>query len=116
MKIIIRIDDKTLAASLSDNEAARAFAAQLPLKLTLKDYAATEKIADLPKRLPTDGAPMGYKPSSGGLTYYAPWGNLAIFYKDFEYSRGLVPLGKIELGLELLKQPGPFEATIERQD
>jgi hypothetical protein len=39
-------------------ETSRDFAALLPLTLTLKDYAATEKISDLPKRLSTDGAPL----------------------------------------------------------
>jgi hypothetical protein len=31
----------------------------------------------------------------GDITYYAPWGNLAIFYRDFGYSPGLVRLGHI---------------------
>lgn len=37
----------------------------------------------------------GFEPESLGhlhdvITYYAPWGNLAIFYRDFGYSAGLV--------------------------
>ncbi|MET9503768.1 cyclophilin-like fold protein [Streptomyces sp. NPDC006622] len=27
----------------------------------------------------------------GDLTYYAPWGNLAVFYHDASYAQGLVP-------------------------
>lgn len=42
---------------------------QLPLTLTLKDYAGTEKISDLPKRLSTEGAPSGSDPSVGDITY-----------------------------------------------
>jgi len=38
----------------------------------------------------------------GDITYYAPWGNLAIFYRDFDYSRGLVRLGRIDSGIEAL--------------
>ena len=49
----------------------------------------------------------------GDITYYAPWGNLAIFYKDFGYSRGLVILGKIDSGLEALIVPGSLRVTIE---
>lgn len=45
----------------------------LPLTLTLEDYASTEKISDLPKRLSTQGAPAGIDPSVGDVTYYAPW-------------------------------------------
>jgi hypothetical protein len=44
---------RCLRRSLDDSPAARAFIAQLPLKVTLKDYASTEKIADLPRKLPS---------------------------------------------------------------
>jgi hypothetical protein len=39
--------------------------------------------------------------------------NLAIFYKDFCYSRGLVKLGAIVTGGEALNVPGPVKATIK---
>jgi hypothetical protein len=29
--------------------------------------------------LSTDGAPAGARPEAGDLTYYSPWGNLAVF-------------------------------------
>jgi len=58
------------SATLDDNESARHFAALLPLELVLKDYAAAEKIADLPGVLPTSGAPPGYVPSASDLSYY----------------------------------------------
>ncbi len=45
---------------------------------------------------PTKDAPAGYKPSVGDITFYAPWGNLAIFYKGFSYSNGLIVMGKID--------------------
>lgn len=67
----------------------------LPLKLELKDYAATGKIADLPRHLDTSAAPDGYTPNTGDLAYYAPWGNIAIFHKPFSYSSGLVRLGHL---------------------
>jgi hypothetical protein len=114
MKISLRFNDKTLTATLADNPTARDFASLLPLTLTLKDYAATEKISDLPKRLSTQDAPPGYEPSAGDISYYAPWGNLALFHKDFDYSAGLVRLGTIESGVEELRRPGPLKVTIER--
>ena len=73
-----------------------------------------EKIADLPTRLATQGEPAGYTPRTGDVAYYAPWGNLALFIKDFSYSAGLVKLGEIESGLDLLKQSG--RATIACAD
>ncbi len=39
-------------------------------------------------RLSTEGAPAGVDPDLGDLTYYARWGNLAIFYRDSGFSEG----------------------------
>lgn len=114
MNIRLTINGKIADATLDDTPAARDFAALLPLTLTLSDYASTEKISDLPRRLSQEGAPQGYDPSAGDITYYAPWGNLAIFYRDFEYSRGLIRLGTIHTGMDALKQSGALATTIER--
>jgi hypothetical protein len=113
MTIRLRTRDQVLTATLNDSAAARDFAALLPLTLTLEDYAGTEKISDLPKRLSTEGAPAGGDPSIGDIAYYAPWGNLAIYYRDFGYSTGLVILGKIEDGIDALRVAGPVAVTIE---
>lgn len=112
MQISIEIEGVTITATLDDSESARDFASLLPLSLTLEDYAATEKISDLPRRLSTQGVPAGITPKVGDLAYYAPWGNLAIFHKDFRYSSGLVKLGTLDAGVELLRRPGPLKATI----
>ena len=114
MKISIIIEGTPITATLADNATSRDFVSLLPLDLTLEDYAATEKISDLPRRLSTEGAPAGVEPTVGDVTYYAPWGNLAIFHKDFRYSDGLIRLGTIDAGVEALRQPGPIRATIER--
>jgi len=112
-KIRLKLEDKVLTATLNDSKAARDFAAQLPFTLTLTDYSKTEKISDLPKKLSTDGAPSGNDPSVGDIAYYAPWGNLAIFYRDFGYSIGLVILGKIDGDVQALSGPGPLRVTFE---
>lgn len=111
--IQITVGSNVMTAHLEDNAASRDFMALLPLDVELSDYASTEKITDLPKKLSTQGAPSGFDPSVGDITYYAPWGNLAIFYKDFSYSRGLVNLGKITEGLQHLKFSGSKNARIE---
>jgi hypothetical protein len=113
VKIRIKLDDKTLTATLHDNATSKDFVSLLPLRLTLKNYAATEKVSDLPKRLSTEGAPAGSDPDVGDIAYYAPWGNLAIFYKDFAYSNGLIILGKIDGDVDALMTPGEEKATIE---
>lgn len=116
MRIRIIAGDTVLGATLEDSAASRDFAALLPLDLTLSDYHGIEKIADLPTRLSTDGAPAGVDPEVGDITYYAPWGNLALFYRGFGYSRGLVRLGRIEQGIERLAGSGAITARIERVD
>ena len=113
MKIRIKVGDMALTATLIDSKTSRDFLSLLPLTLTLKDYAGTEKISDLPKRLSTEDAPSGSDPSVGDITYYAPWGNLAVFYRDFGYASGLVILGKIEGGIEALQVPGSVKVSIE---
>jgi hypothetical protein len=66
-----------------------------------------------PKRLSTEGAPAGSDPSVGDIAYYAPWGNLAIFYRDSGYASGLVILGKIDGEMEAFNAPGSVKVTIE---
>lgn len=114
MKIRIEIEDTSLTATLDSTEAARDFASLLPLTMTLEDYNSTEKIADLPRKLSTEGAPPGSDPDVGDIAYYAPWGNLAVFYRDFGYSPGLVKLGSIDAGVEALQRPGSLRVTIAR--
>src|SRR5690349_13187746 len=100
LKIQMTVNGKAAIATLADNPAARDFYSMLPMTLTLNDYASTEKVATMPRALSKDGAPKGYTPVVGDVAYYAPWGNLAIYYKDFEYSDGLMKLGTIDSGLD----------------
>jgi hypothetical protein len=113
MKLSIKVGERLLTATLADSASTKDFASLLPMILTLSDYASTEKVSELPRRLSTEGAPEGTTPTIGDITYYAPWGNLAIFYKDFGYSRGLIKLGRIDADIDVLRAPGPMQATIE---
>ncbi|MBD1901847.1 cyclophilin-like fold protein [Trichocoleus sp. DQ-A3] len=113
MKINIQIGNKVVPAMLIDSKTTQDFISLLPLTLALKDYANTEKISDLPRRLSTEDAPPGSDPAVGDIAYYAPWGNLAMYYNDFGYSNGLIILGKIDGDIEALNVPGSVEATIE---
>lgn len=116
MQIRMTANGRIVTATLIDNAASRDFRSLLPLTLTLEDYAATEKIAYLPRKLSTQGVPPGFDPSVGDVTYYAPWGNLAIFHKDAPYANGLVHLGRIDAGFELLSASGQVRVTIEAVD
>ena len=114
MKIRLILDGASLTATLDDTEVARDFASLLPLELTLTDYASTEKISDLPRKLSTEGAPAGTAAAPGDIAYYAPWGNLALFYRSFRYSAGLVRLGRIDTGGDALRGTGKLSVGIER--
>lgn len=112
--IEIEADGKRWTARIVDTPAGREFLAQLPLTLTLKDWAGTEKIADLPRPLTRAGAPSAITPVVGDVTFYAPWGNLAIFYKDGRRSPGLIPLGRIDGDVGLLAAYDGVAVTIRR--
>jgi hypothetical protein len=113
MQIRLDVEGTTITATLLDNATSRDFASLLPLTLTLQDYAATEKISDLPRRLSTVGAPPGSDPAIGDVAYYAPWGNLALFYRDARFASGLIRLGAIDSGIEALRRAGPLKVVIE---
>lgn len=116
MNIQFVFDGGRIDAQLhTDSSAAEAFAELLPLTLTFEDYASTEKIAYLPRKLSSSGA-EGYKPKQGDITYYAPWGNLAIFYRDFGFAPGLVNMGRIEGSADQLIQLEGREVTIRLAD
>ncbi|MEW6146175.1 MAG: cyclophilin-like fold protein [Thermodesulfobacteriota bacterium] len=111
MKIRIKVGDKEAIGTLNDSPAARDFASLLPLTLDLEDYVKTEKIGYLPRKLTIEGS--ANNPDSD-IAYYAPWGNLAIFYKVVPSSgNGLIILGKIDSNKEIFNVPGSLKATIE---
>ena len=114
--IKVIVGEETFTAVLEDNPTASDFLSLLPLTLTLRDYSGTEKISNLPKRLTTEKAPPGIDPSVGDLAYYAPWGNLALFYNDFGFSSGLVLLGKLEAGIDAFKGSSSMTVTFEPMD
>lgn len=95
MNIGLTFDGHRVDAASNDSAAARDLAALLPLELSLADFQAQEKTADLPARLSTDGAPAGATPRAGDIAYYAPWGNLALYYRDAPYAEGLVVIGRM---------------------
>lgn len=112
-RIQIILGEHVIIGSLDGNPTVRDFVKQLPLTLEFEDYGSTEKIAYPPNKLTAQGAPAGIDPSIGDIAYYAPWGNLALFYNDFGYSKGLIRLGRITNGAEHLKYPGTKQATIK---
>ena len=107
--------NQEMYVNLDNNQASNDFLEMLPLTLTFEDYNNTEKIATLPYSLGVEGLPSGYTPEIGDFSYYAPWGNISIFYKEFRYSNSLYKLGTIESGTEIFNNINEdFTVTIER--
>ena len=114
-RIKLTVNGNEIFVRLVDNVASREFLEMLPLTVTFEDFNSTEKIATLPNELSTEGLPSGYTPEVGDFSYYAPWGNISVFYEDFRYSNSLYKLGTIESGTEILGNiNGDFEVIIER--
>ena len=90
MKLNITVGSRTITATMEDNAAGKDFLSRLPLSVTLNDYNATEKIFTPSPALTTDGVTRGCTPTPGDMTIYAPWGNVAIFYKSGSASNDLI--------------------------
>ncbi len=112
----IRIGERIITATMEDNVAARDFLSRLPLEVTLNDYNNTEKIFYPTPALDIEGAPRGCTLQPGDITIFAPWGNVAIFYKSFSGSNSLIKIGHIDgSGVDVLNVSGDVEVTFEQQ-
>lgn len=106
----------TSQVKLEDNPATRDFYALLPLSLEFRDYVGKEKISpELPRQLNTQGL-NGYNPQVGDLFYFAPWGNLGIFYEKQPFHSGLVRFGSVDSQIlaKIKAQKDSFVITFER--
>lgn len=94
-------DGSSVIFQLNDSPAANSLYKQLPLSIDLEDYAGSEKIFYPPEELDTSNTPTAQGPA-GKLAYYAPWGDVAIFYSECNGSSGLYELGEAISNTELI--------------
>lgn len=113
MKVNITVGSRTITATMEDNAAGRDFLSRLPLK----DYNnITEKIFYPSPALITAGVARGYAPTPGDITIYAPWGNVAIFCKNWSQTNDLIKIGRIDGdGISALSVAGDVAVKFERQ-
>ncbi|HET7397810.1 MAG TPA: cyclophilin-like fold protein [Intrasporangium sp.] len=107
--VLLRVPDGTATVTLDDTPAAQAFAAQLPLRLTLRDPMGQAKSGQLPSSIDVTGARPVFHPRVGELYYWAPSHSVAIFCDDLGQSvppPGLVRLGVVESGLASIGTAG----------
>lgn len=95
MRIQMQFENQSFVFVLVDNSAARDLWNLLPMELRFSDYVGKEKIASLPKKLSAQES-NDYDPQSGDFFYFAPWGNIGIFYAKQPPYPGLIQLGTIE--------------------
>ncbi|WP_165076640.1 MULTISPECIES: cyclophilin-like fold protein [unclassified Desulfovibrio] len=100
-------------AVLYDTPPAEAFLRLLPLEVEFSDFAGAEKIFYLAEKLPVRGTPNADE-QKGDFCYYAPWGNIAVFYKGYGHGKNLYVLGSLASGKEkLAAMKQDFKARIE---
>lgn len=116
-KLKMTVDGQELDVTLYDTPASNALYDLLPLTLTFEDFNDTEKIAYLETQLPTEGEPDEFDPDVGDLCLYAPWGNLSIFYQDYRTSNGLISLGHLDSGVDVIaNMQGNFSVTLSKDE
>ena len=99
------VGERRFAITLTDDAAARAFAAQLPLTLEMSELNGNEKHADLPKALPTNASRPGTI-RNGDLMLYGT-DTLVVFYSTFNSSYSYTRLGRVDDPVGLAQALGP---------
>lgn len=102
-QISVQFGEQTVVYALNDSIIASSLLAQLPLTVEVEDYSTNEKIFYPPETLDTTDAPMATG-GAGTLAYYAPWGNVVMFYGDYNANSSLFELGQVIAGGELIDQ------------
>lgn len=102
MKIKVTANGESTVFELNGSQAANELYGQLPMSLKVDDYAGKEKIFYPSNKLGVDSTPLA-DAQVGTLAYYAPWGDVVMFYKGFGCASGLYELGNAVEGSENIK-------------
>ena len=104
------VGKRRFAITVTDNAAARAFAAQLPLTLEMSELNGNEKHGELPKTLPATSTKPGTI-RSGDLMLYGS-DTLVIFYATFNSAYSYTRLGRVEDSAALAAALGPHGVRV----
>ena len=112
--IRVVVGGTVLLATLWDNPAARSLVDQLPLSVPFRDYGQQEKVGTPSLPLSMDGMPAGDDPEPLDIGYYAPSGDLVLYYADVGYFAGIARLGHFDPPVDdLVDLPDGTMITIE---
>ncbi len=109
MTIHVTSNGNTTVFAFNDSTASRELYNQLPLTIKVEDFSSNEKIFYPPEKLGTAGTPRA-NAKEGSLSYYAPWGDVVMFYEDFGSASGLYDLGHAVSGKEFIRS---MSGTVE---
>lgn len=104
------VGQRRFAITLADTEAARAFAAMLPLTLDMEELNGNEKKKELPNALPTQASRPGTI-RNGDLLL---WGSrtVVIFYLTFDSPYAYTRLGRVDDPTGLPQALGPGDVRV----
>lgn len=103
MKVRVTSGAVSVVFALNETQAARDLHAQLPLTVNAENFSTNEKIFYPKKKLDITGASEAYA-KKGSLCYYAPWGNVVMFYAHFGQGTRLYSLGEAIEGIDNIEK------------
>lgn len=113
-RVRIIIGKTVLTAHLRDNATVRSLIAQLPLRLSFRDFHGQEKVARVPRPLSMRGMPKSADPEPREIGYYAPTQELVLYYTDVGRFDGIARIGRFEGSVAAIKsRKSDFVARIE---
>ena len=102
-QIAVTCGDLQVVYELNDSPAAQSLLSQLPLTVEVEDFSTNEKVFYPPQELDTSDTPLA-EGGAGTLAYYAPWGDVVLFYDSFSANSSLFELGEAVSGAENIGQ------------
>ncbi len=102
-QISVTCGDLQVVYALNDSPAAQSLLSQLPLTVAVEDFSTNEKVFYPPQELDTTDTPLA-EGGAGTLAYYAPWGDVVLFYDSFSANGSLFALGEAVSGAEDISQ------------
>ena len=103
-QISVQFGDAEVIYELNGSIAADALYEMLPLTVNAEDFSTNEKIFYPPEALACAETPLASSGTGAGtLAYYEPWGDVVMFYDNFNENPSLYELGHAVSGAEQIR-------------